>query len=314
MTQLAKWLSRPVALAVVVLWTSFLQSALAQEWRPVGGGILQGISGMALVAQHRAGATTPTRTTYLVVHDNKKKEEARLALVTIQGDGPPQYRALPWPGSNPPVDLEALTSVPGQAGSFMAVASAGTIYHIRLNATRTAVALVKVLNLPNVPKGSNFEGFALQSIGGVILAVWADRGADKRPAILYWSRLDLITYKFSPVGSLPLRAPWPLSTQAAPAAEVRHVSDLKVDATGALFVSSASDPGDDGPFQSALYLAGVFSINRDQITVRLSPNPLLLGRFSYHKIEAVDLVPGSNGGIVFATDDENMGSSIYPDW
>jgi hypothetical protein len=193
MTQLAKWLSRPVALAVVVLWTSFLQSALAQEWRPVGGGILQGISGMALVAQHRAGATTPTRTTYLVVHDNKKKEEARLALVTIQGDGPPQYRALPWPGSNPPVDLEALTSVPGQAGSFMAVASAGTIYHIRLNATRTAVALVKVLNLPNVPKGSNFEGFALQSIGGVILAVWADRGADKRPAILYWSRLDLIT-------------------------------------------------------------------------------------------------------------------------
>ena len=314
MTHLDRRLSCPMILAVVVLWMSLLQPLQALEWRPVGGGILRGISGMALVAQHRSGATTSTRTTYLVVHDNKKPEEGRLALVTVQGDEPPQYRALPWPGDNPPVDLEALTSVPGQVGSFMAVTSAGTVYHFRLDATHTTVALVKVLDLPNVARGSNFEGFALQSIGGVLLAVWADRGADERPSILYWSRLDLSTYKFSQVGSLPLRAPWPLSTQAAPTAEVRHVSDLKVDSTGALFVSSASDPGDDGPFQSALYLAGVFSINRDQITVRLSPNPLLLGRFSYHKIEAVDLVPGSNGGIVFATDDENMGSSIYPDW
>ncbi len=97
---------------------------------------------MALVAQHRSGVTTPTRTIYLVVHDNKKKEDARLALVTIQGDEPPQYRALTWPGNKLPVDLEALTSVPGQPSSFMAVTSAGTVYHIRLNATHTAVALV----------------------------------------------------------------------------------------------------------------------------------------------------------------------------
>jgi hypothetical protein len=280
----------------------------------VGGGILLGISGMVMVEQHRADATTPAHTTYLVVHDNKRPEEGRLALVTIQGDEPPQYRALPWPGDNPPVDLEALTTVPGQANSFMAVSSAGTVYHIRLNATYTAVSLVKVLDLPGVTRSSNFEGFALQRIGAVLLAVWGDRGADERPAVLYWSRLDLGSYKFSPVHSLPLRAPWPLSAHAAPPAEVRHISDLKVDTTGALFVSSAADPGDNGPFQSALYLAGAFSINNDQIAFLPSLNPLLLGRFPYHKIEAFDLVPGSNGGLIFATDDENMGSSIYLDW
>ena len=246
---------------------------------------------------------------FLIVHDNKDKNLGRLALITTQGEDLPQYFPLNWPNDTAlPIDLESLTAVPETSEpTFMAATSAGKVYHFRLSASNQNVSILKVFDFPNIPKGSNFEGFALQKINGQWLAVWAHRGQDKEPAVLYWGRLDLNTYQITPMGSAKLQVPFPVSA-------VRHISDLKVDPAGVLFITSAADNGDDGPFESAVYVAGAFGIRNHQIIFQQNSQLVPLYRFNYHKVEAIELVPGQIGGVIFGSDDENMGGSVYLNW
>lgn len=302
LTKLLKNLCR----ASLVAWAAFFlmpQSVLSQQWRPVRGGIQFGISGMALLEQPSGSHS------FLIVHDNKGKGQGRLAIVTIKGEESPQYFPVNWPsGTALPLDLESLTAVPESSEpAFMAATSGGKVYHFRLGATNQNISIVKVFDLPNIPQGSNFEGFALQKINGQLLAVWAHRGEDKQPAIVYWGRLDLNTYQITQIGSARLEVPWPVSA-------VRHISDLKVDPAGILFITSATDNGDDGPFESAVYVAGAFEIRDQQITFRQNSQLVPLYRFKYHKVEAIELVPGQTGGVIVGSDDENLGSSVYLNW
>lgn len=294
-----RWLT-PIVLVFLLLPTQ-MRAQQPQQWRPVGGGILMGISGMALV-EHSAN-----RTLFLVVHDNKREGEGRAGLLTIEGNLAPVYQPVDWPGRDLPEDLEALSNVPGRANRFLALASAGSLYDIELDSSRKAVRVIRGFHLPDAPRGSNFEGFALRRLGDQLLAVWAHRGETADPAVVYWSTLDLNRYSFTDVHFRRLRVPWPAS-------DVRHVSDLKMDEGGAVYITSASDPGNDGPFASALYLAGSFQMCAGQFEFFENRELVRLQRFYYHKIEAFELVPGAGGGIAFGTDDENMGSSIYLDW
>ncbi|HLO52199.1 MAG TPA: hypothetical protein VK211_27615, partial [Kamptonema sp.] len=191
------------------------------------------------------------------------------------------------------------TAVPGTS-DFMALASAGRAYHIRLDRAKKTVSVLKVFDLPNIPKGSNFESFALQNIDGKLLAVWADRGSGESPGVIYWGVLDLATYQITQQGSVILKVPYPTGN-------IRHISDIKIDSAGVVFISSATDNGDDGPFDSAVYVAGSFSIN-NKFQFRLSLTPIF--HLPYHKIEAIELVAGKTGGVVLGTDDENMGGSV----
>jgi hypothetical protein len=245
----------------------------------------------------------------LIVHDNKDNDQGRLAIITIKGKEPPQYFPVNWSsGINWPVDLESLTVVPGTSQpTFMAATSAGKVYHFRLEATKQTVSILKVFDLPNIPQGSNFEGFALQKINGQLIAVWAHRGQYQEPAVLYWGRVDLNTYQITQISSAKLQVPLPVLA-------VRHISDLKIDPAGVLFISSAADNGDNGPFESAVYIAGVFEISNQRITFRQNSQLVPLYRFNYHKVEAIELVPGRDGGVVMGSDDENMGASIYLNW
>ncbi len=294
------------------------QQVLAQEWYPIRSGRLFGISGIIL--SRRQGNSL----SFLIVHDNKQEGQGRLASITFKGDEQPLYMPLKWSAIEPiPFDLEAITAVPGEKDatltdspdkvsvrtepSFMALTSSGKIYHFRLNVFNRDISIDKVFNLPDIPKASNFEGFSLTKIGDRLLAVWAHRGDDKEPAVIYWGQLDLNTYQISPIGSTSFQVPWPLTN-------VRHISDLKVDPTGVLFISSAKDPGNDGPFESAVYIAGVFNVDNNRIKFQQNPELVPLYRFDEHKIEAIELVPGQAGGVIFGTDDENMGSSIYTSW
>lgn len=85
--------------------------------------------------------------------------------------------------------------------------------------------------------------------------------------------------------------------------------------SGAIFITSASDPGNDGPFASAVYFAGTFNINNSQkITFAPSRAMTRLFTFDYHKVEGFEFVPGADGGIAFGTDDENLGAAIYLNW
>lgn len=292
-----------LTLATLLAFSLIPQPVFSQQWRPVRGGIPFGISGMVLLSgQHDSHS-------FLIVHDNKKQDQGRLAIVTIRGEESPQYSPLNWSSDTPlPIDLESLTTVPGTPEpTFMAATSAGKVYHFRLNTSNQNISIIKVFDLPNIPKASNLEGFAVQKINGQLLTVWAHRGEDEDLAVLYWGRLDLKSYQVVPIGSAKLKVPFPLSA-------VRHISDLKVDPAGVLFISSASDNGDDGPFASAMYVAGVFGMEKQQITFRQNSQLVALYRFKYHKVEAIELVPGQPGGLIVGSDDENMGGSVYLNW
>ena len=297
MRQLPRFIITVATWAVLCLMP---HPVLSQQWRPVRGGIQFGISGMALLSQQSGSSS------FVVVHDNKDKNQGRLAIITIKDESSPQYFPVNWPSSNAlPIDLESVTAVPGASQlTFMAASSAGKVYHFRLDASNQNVSILKVFDLPKFPQGSNFEGFALQKINGQLMAVWAHRGADKEPAVLYWGRLDLNTYQIVPIGSVRVQVPSPISA-------VRHISDLKVDPAGILFITSAADNGDDGPFASVVYVAGAFEMRDRKITFQQNSQLVPLSRFNYHKVEAIELVPGRDGGVIVGSDDENMGSSVY---
>ena len=287
---------------IIVLGALLLvsQQVWAQNWHPVHGGISFGISGMALLKQQTNALN------FLIVHDNKQKNQGRLAIISIKGKNQPEYFPLNWQNDiELPIDLEAITSIPGKTNSdFIALSSSGKAYHIRLQLANKTISIIKEFELPVIPKGSNFEAFALQDIEGKLVAVWAHRGEKEQPAKIYWGVLELATYQITPAGSANLKVPFP-------SGNVRHISDMKIDPVGIVFITSASDAGDDGPFQSAVYVAGYLGLRENKIIWRQNPQLISLYRFDYHKIEGIELVPGSQGGVIVGTDDENLGSSVY---
>jgi hypothetical protein len=99
-----------------------------------------------------------------------------------------------------------------------------------------------------------------------------------------------------------------------PTVNVRHISDVKVDSTGGVFISAASDPGNDGTFASAVYYAGAFSVRNNKQAVFKLASLMRLFQVGNHKVEAIEFVPGASGCIAFGCDDENLGAAIYRDW
>jgi len=265
------------------------------------GGKNANISGIALIKAKKY------RSFFLVVHDNKKKNQGRLAILRTVKEKPPLYFPLHWPKEiDLPIDLEAVTRA--DEGSFMLMTSAGKIYHVKLNAPKRSISILKIFNLPLIPTKSNFEGFDIYKANGKTLAVWGHRGKNDSPGIIYWGELNLVDYSFSKVNSAEIKVPWPKKKN------VRHISDLKIDSAGTVFISSVSDPGDDGPFCSAIYAAGTFVSQKGRVVFQKNTIWTRLYTFKYNKVEAMELVSGKMGGIVFATDDENKGSSVYVTW
>ena len=120
-----QFLTLIISVVTVAVFILMPQSFLAQQWRPVRGGIQFTISGLALL-EEQSGSRS-----FLVVHDNKDKSLGRLAIITVKGEQSPQYVPLNWPSNTPlAIDLESITAVPGTSEpTFMAVARAGKVYH-----------------------------------------------------------------------------------------------------------------------------------------------------------------------------------------
>lgn len=281
---------------IVVLGALLLisQQVWAQDWRPVHGGIPFGISGIALIEQQS------NTLDFMIVHDNKQKNQGRLAIISIKDKRQPKYFPLNWPNNTElPIDLEALTSVPEKTkSSFIALSSSGKAYYIRLDSANKTISVLKEFSLPEIIQGNNFEAFGLQNIDGKLVAIWGHRGEGEQPATIFWGIFDLAKYQITIAGSANLKVPFP-------SGNVRHISDIKVDPVGIVYITS------DGPFQSAVYIAGYLGLRSDKIVWRQNSQFVPLYRSDYHKIEAMELVPGAEGGVVVGTDDENLGSYLY---
>ncbi len=285
-----------------LLFNGQTANAQTNQWRPVSGARQDNISGMALI-EHEG-----QKTSFIIVNDNKKKEQNHAAIVSVEGRSAPKYAPLRWLGDDVPTDIEAVSAVPDIKNQFMALTSAGRVFYVEINRNDNSVKVIKSFDVPQIPAGSDFEGFAIQKVNNVLLIAWADRGLDAKPARLFWSKFELQTYAFTQVDSIFLKVPYPVGN-------TRHISDVKIDQTGAVFISSATDAGNDGPFASAVYFAGIFDLgNPPRITFNKTPNLTRLFVFDYHKVEAFEFVPGADGGMAFGTDDENLGAAIFLDW
>ncbi|EMD25123.1 hypothetical protein [Amycolatopsis azurea] len=282
-----------LAILPVLTLPLFLPStALADDgWESIGTGMTSGASGIAVLDKNG------DRVDALVLRDNKKTGENRAVRARLDRGKVSKVDAIDWPGELP-VDLEAAAAVPGKSGEFIALASDGEGFHIKLKDRR-----LKVLGSFRVPKGDpddNYEGFALKKVNDRLFAVWADRGQDARPATLYSAEFSVSKLSFKKPKSQPFRVPYPTTN-------VRHTSDVEITADDRVLISAASDPGDDGPFDSAVYAAGVL---RSDGSIALSPAPRKIGDFPGHKIEAMTCLSRSCGTLLYGTDDEAAGGRL----
>jgi len=269
----------------------------AGKWQQVGDDSSTGVSGVAYEA------TTGDTVKVLVVHDNKTTGP-RLSRVTRR-DGSASVSRLAWSGAKP-VDLEAIEAVPGKSGEYLAIASRGIAYHLTVKGSKATV--VDYAPLPAIGTGDEYEGFALISQHGKLAALWADRGeGTKRPATLHAASLSFADWGqplFGDVTSTTYESSYPTDDGT------RHISDLSVTSSGRILASSASDAGDDGPFDSAVSSIGTVTVSA-QATVGLAvtDSPRVLAKYPGHKVEAVECLPGTTDAFL-GTDDENLGGSV----
>jgi hypothetical protein len=268
-------------------------------WEKINDGKLCGISGMESVSAN------PTTQVFLIAHDNKNPDEQKLALLTLRKGQKTEYAPVTWPkNASQPVDIEALCRVPGtDDAQFLAATSKGTVFHLRLAKDGSGVEIIKELSYPSRGK-MNFEGLGLILSGQSLAAVWAHRGKGSSPGVLFWGSVDLAKGEVNTAGSKPLHVPWPTGN------DLRSVSDLKLDKNGRIYVSSASDPGDDGPFSSALYDVGQIAVAAGKPVVQLQSRAREIERLPGHKVEGIVLLSEDGTRFLVGTDDENSGSSI----
>lgn len=289
-----------VAAAAGLLATFGATSAGATEnWQRVGTDSHSGVSGIALESRTDGGDLSA-----LIVHDNKNAGEAHLSRVTMR-DGATSVARLNWSGAEP-VDLESIEAIPGMTGEYVALASRGIAYHIKVSDSTASV--IDYTPLPAIGEGDEYESFSIISQNGKLAALWADRGeGKKRPSTIYAASLSFTKWgqaTFGAVVEKKYRAHYPTDEGT------RNVSDMTVTSSGRILTSSASDAGDDGPFDSAVSVAGRVTISsKGRVRISVSHSARVLATFPQHKVEAIECLPGT-GDALLGTDDENLGGYV----
>ena len=259
----------------------------------------QFISGKRELAVSGISPTTD-KDKYLVVHDNKKKDQLRVGLIDINADS--LYIGLEWPTKTLPMDLEALSDIPGLENEYIAMGSWGFCYWIKLDLQSQTIDLIKEFRIPGSGPPLNLENLLILGEGDNLYVAWAHRGSDHEESILYWGSISLFDedIAISVIDSVFINIPWPLTAK-------RHMSDMDIDNNNILWTSATSDPGDNGPYKSAIYKIGLFEIVKEKINFNISQPFTKQFVFEKNKVEALAVI---NNKIVFATDDENLGSAI----
>ena len=264
--------------AALLLVSSTSAAGADPTWTQVATGMTGGVSGLA-----------PATSGWVIVRDNKLAGQNRIALLGDDGS----VTQLTWPGVAPQ-DLESVAAVPGQSGQYAALTSAGSGTVVSVAGTSVTVLLQF-----KVPRGtSNIESFALAGIGTATVAVWATRGSATAAAKVFAATFDAGTGTFGAVATGTVTVPYPTTN-------LRQIADLAV-VGGRLVGSSTSDPGNNGPFTSALYGLGSVGVASGRAVLGLQP-PQSLGTYAGHKIEGI-ACSGTTG--LLGSDDEKQGGWI----
>ncbi len=216
-------------------------------------------------------------------------------------------------------DLESISAIPGPGGEFIIVSDKGIAFYVRLT-NKNILEFKGTINLPGYENkkkdkdSTEIEGVAVQKIGEEFVIMWATRGKNNIGSKLFLAKLNLD----GPRVSITDQSDYSFINKDRAllgSEEVRHVSDIKIDTKGNVYVSSANDPGNPGPFSSAVYLIGKVARVNNKYEFN---NPVQNLVASYYagdqlpsktkKIEGLEIL--SDGTFVFGTDDENHAAKL----
>jgi hypothetical protein len=253
----------------------------------------------------------------LVVQDTKdlpgvNRPNTGLGVVVVTRTEGPAYSevTISWPSGEPASDLEAACPVPGQDLEFLVAESGyfngkyGRVFRVKLafNAGSFSATIEEITKLPDGTTG--IEGLACVARGNNLIAVFGERGGPENGK-LRWTRLQR--------GTFPAQVELTdVAFDSNPSLNLsRDVSGLFRDANGLLWFSSAEDPGDFGPFRSAVQIAG--TLTYDEVSpISLYQTPIPIFYSASRKIEGLTegLIPGVPLSVV--TEDEDLGGQWFP--
>lgn len=268
---------------------------------------------------------------FLVSHDTKGLFGPRLGILDVSRGGP-RYREIEihdWPADEPlPNDVEGICAIPNRSREYLMVESGfyeqqfGRIIRIRYPGKSISGAeyLASFQPFPcpgsrTTPRQEELEGIALLEVRDKIWLLLAQRGGKEKqedsktraiPGKLIWGMIDIDAAK--PQFEISGRAPLTYDRIADRGAADLYVKEVHANKWN-VFSVATSDPGDFGPFRSAVYLAGTFEDVPAGITFTpANNNEIVYWDFTSLKVEAVAApaeISKAPEGISIATDDEN---------
>ena len=264
---------------------SFLSLVIAQDkWYQIHGSRQFSISG---VAKFEKG--------FLVVHDNKKKKQPRISYL----DKSFKLRKLVWPEPKLPYDLEALHKMPHYTNKFIAMESTGKAYLFFVDPFDFRIELIQTFSLPGISNKMNLEGLAVFNSAQGQVFIYGDRGSNKRSSTLITALYEPTNHNIYEVNKFVIELPFPENDK-------RNIADLAIDNNGGVWTVATSDPGNDGPFQTAIYHigqmsnVGTFNFNHPSLL-----KPLMI--IDNQKVEAMIF---NKERLILMTDNENFGATF----
>lgn len=318
------------ALAAAWICSLLLTGCATPRATPPAGASFSGIAPLAGAA---------TESSWLVVMDAKDAHSDRLLVVRWSADARAPARWEPvriddWrpdttarqaprgDSPRPPMDLESVCRLPGNAPRFLAAESGqtmggqGRIFELELiraplGRWRARVLAVHALPQSAQTSAANYEGLACVAVGAdQVLLLLAERGGSRqhpraslRRGVLH---TDQDRIDWSDASGIEFVAPldaWPAEGQG-----LRGVADLAVRADGSLWAVSTQDPGDDGPFRSWIYRLGSVAPENSATGWLPASRPAVALRLDADKAEGLTFTP--DGTLVYVTDNEHLGGGI----
>lgn len=276
-----------------------------------------GIAWLATNRRYASGTGEEPQQVFLICHDARdtdaERDLPRLAIVRtpVDTDGI-IVRDLDVDFPSVPNDLESIARLPGRNEALLAESGADgddpdpTIYLATWSAGLD-VEIVGSVPWPRTPEPLvNVEATAVATVQGRDYFVYAERAQGSDTTKITMTRLTVGSR-----GKIKFGRQWTSVSFTAPEPpDARPASGMDIDAKGNLYISSAYDPGDLGPFDSAVYRAATV-VPGGEIGARLRPvtPPQELGRSSGLKVEGVGLVAGALP-IFISDDDEDYGGLL----
>jgi len=238
----------------------------------------------------------PFYNNFIIVHDNKKANQARVSILDQKNN----LILLDWPELKLPFDLEAVSLIPGTKNEFLIMESRGYCYRISINSETNIIKILNTFKLPKLTKKMNLEGLALHKYSvlekDLIKIIYGDRGSNTRASTLFFGDYNIKNNSITNIELFQYSVKEPVSHR-------RNISDLAIDKNNNLWCSATSDPSNDGPFETKLYVVG--QLNNDG-AFNLKKNLIVARSIDKQKVEAMTFYKNR---LILMTDNEKKGST-----